>query len=125
MSATRKQRHEFIGLVYEHVTNAPDWPGMPRQFFAERMMGYAATLHRLAEEQCNGYQDFRGNWDEKATERSERKEKRIHSEVTELCKEFGCTPHFGGDPRGCVLVITVPDGYTNDWERRGICVPTS
>lgn len=123
MPATRKDRHEFIGLIYEHVANAPDWPGSPRQFFAERMMRYAATLHRLSEEQCNGYQTRDGRWDEKATERSERKEERIRAKVTEMCKSFGCTPHFGGDPRGCVLVIAVPDGYTNDWERRGICVP--
>lgn len=121
-----KHRHEFIQTLLLHLDQSGNWSwfkdGQP---FAEKLMRYGATLGRLAEEQCNGYQDYQGNWDEKATKASERKEERIRAKVIELCKQFGCTPVFQGDPRGNVLKIQVPDGYTNDWGREGICVPTS
>lgn len=127
--ATQKQRYEFIETLLTHL---PEFKG-PTTWswfndgkpFAEKLLRYGATLGRLAEEQCNGYQDRNGNWDEKATERSERKEERIERKVTELCAEWGCKPVFQGDPRGNTLKIQVPDGYTNDWGKEGICVPTS
>ena len=71
---SRKQRHEFIGLLYEHSPHR--WhetdPPMFIQKQAELLMRYAATLQRLAEEQCNGYQTFDGKWDEKRTQASEK-----------------------------------------------------
>ena len=93
--------------------------------FAQKLMRYGATLGRIAENQCNGYQTFDYKWDEKAAKRDEKKEARIQKDVIELCAMFGCVPVFQGDPRGNTLKIQVPDGYTNDWGREGICVPTS
>jgi hypothetical protein len=126
---SQKVRHEFIQTLLTHLPETIDgkqWSwfhdGQP---FAQKLMRYGATLGRLAEEQCNGYQTYDGRWDEKTTERSERKEARIRAKVTELCERFGCKPVFQGDPRGNVLKIQVPDGFTNDWGREGICVPTS
>src|SRR2546428_398416 len=117
--ATQKARQEFIRTLLEHLPNEINGTGWSwfadGQPFAKRLMRYGATLGRLAEEQCNGYQDWRGNWDEKASERSDKKEERIRRKVTELCARFGCKPVFQGDPRGNVLKIQVPDGYTNDW----------
>ena len=135
--AGRRVRHEFISTMYEHTPEIGDLQvfydqhrGMmsgssPYLWFFNRLLRYGTTLGRLAEEQCNGYQDWRGNWDEKATQRSERKEKRIKAKVTEICAWFGCKPVFQGDPRGNTLKIATPDGYTNDWGKEGICVPTS
>ncbi len=127
--ATTKQREEFIQTLLLHIpdkVNGREWSwfkdGRP---FAERLMRYGATLGRIAENQCNGYQDYQGNWDEKAAKREELKEERIQRKVTELCAQWGCKPVFQGDPRGNTLKIQVPDGYTNDWGREGICVPTS
>lgn len=131
--ATLKAREEFIGLMHEHVKplGTQTVGNLIRDevttitSFAQRLLRYGATLGRIAEDQCNGYRDWRGNWDEKAEKRAEAKETRIQNRVTELCKRFGCTPVFQGDPRGNVLKIVVPDGYTNDWGREGIGVPTS
>jgi len=128
---TAKARHEFIETLLMHIPDMipngkTSWSwftdGKP---FAEKLLRYGATLGRLAEEQCNGYQDYQGNWDEAASNRSDRKEIRIRTKVHELCKEFGCVAVFQGDPRGNVLKILPPDGYTNDWGRQGIGVPTS
>jgi len=90
---------------------------------AELLMRYSATLHRLAEELCNGYQDWQGNWDEKRTQAAERKQERIEKRAAEVAAAIGGQVITGGDPRGCVLKIVFPDGYTNDWGKEGICVP--
>lgn len=125
MSATRSERHEFIGLIYEN--SVYEWkdgdPAMFRQKQAEKLMRYAATLHRLAEELCNGYQDWQGNWDEKRTIQSEKKRDRIQQKAQECVQAIGGKAICKGDPRGCVLLVVFPNGYTNDWGREGICVP--
>lgn len=123
----RKERHEFIAMMYEHSPR--EWresdPPMYIQKQSELLMRYGATLKRLAEEQCNGYQDARGNWDSKQTELSEKKQTRIETKAQETAEAIGGKAIFQGDPRGCVLKIIFPDGYTNDWGKEGICVPTS
>ena len=137
--ATAKEREQFIETLLNHLPDVipgfkssqesrtgGQWSwfydGRP---FAKRIMRYGATLGRIAENQCNGYQDWKGNWNQRAADADEKKEARIQDKVTKLCTEFGCTPAFQGDPRGNTLKIQVPDGYTNDWGREGICVPTS
>ncbi len=50
---------------------------------------------------------------------------KMREKFIELCARFNCRAVFQGDPRGNTLKIAVPDGYTNDWGREGICVPTS
>ena len=49
-----------------------------------------------------------------------REEKRQHGIIERHCKEHELTPIYGGDPRGAVLIVTVPSGRTNDWGKRGI-----
>jgi hypothetical protein len=124
---SRKERHEFIAMMYEHSPH--EWnqndPPMFIQKQAELLMRYGATLHRLAEELCNGYQDYQGNWDAKRTEQSEKKQARIEAKATLVAEAIGGKAIFQGDPRGCVLKVIFPDGYMNDWGREGICVPTS
>lgn len=118
---TQKARWEFIHLMMKH-TKAPEGEV---QRAAMRLLRYGATLGRLAEDQCNGFQDWQGNWDEKAEKRAEAKEARILARAEKLCAAIGCKVVTQGDPRGNTLKIVVPDGYTNDWGREGICVPTS
>lgn len=124
---TRKARHEFIGLMYEHSPHkwqAAD-PPMFIQKQADKLMRYGATLGRLAEELCNGYQDWQGNWDGKRTVAAEKKQERIERKAAEAAEAIGGKAIFQHDPRGNVLKVLFPDGYTNDWRREGICVPTS
>jgi hypothetical protein len=126
--ATQKAREEFVGLIVAHAvgpTGIGSQDTRERINAAHRLLRYGATLGCIAERQCNGYQTFNYEWDEKAEKRDEAKEERIQSKVQKLCDAIGCTPVYQGDPRGNVLKIQVPDGYTNDWGREGICVPTS
>lgn len=119
--ATHKERAEFVALIQQHAGGDPN----RRLWFAERVMRYGATLGRIAENECNGHQTWDGRWDERAALRDEKKEERIQQHVLALCKEFECLPDFSGDPRGATLKIQVPSGFTNDWGKEGICVPTS
>jgi hypothetical protein len=137
---TQKARYEFISLLKKHtaVTPAnftantpklvPLVPLVPEEtveWVALRLLHYGATLGRIAENQCNGYQTWDYKWDEKAAKKDEEKEARIVARVEKLCELIGCKPIFQGDPRGNTLKIQVPDGYTNDWGNEGLCVPTS
>ena len=123
----RKERHEFIAMLYEHSPH--EWqasdPPMFIQKQAELLMRYGATLQRLAEELCNGYRDAQGNWDARHAELAEKKQERIEGKAAKVAQSIGGKVVTGGDPRGCVLKIIFPDGYTNDWGREGICVPTA
>lgn len=126
--ATQRDREEFVGLIVKHAvspTGIGSRDEQDRICVAQRLLRYGATLGRIAERQCNGHQTWDGRWDEIAAKRDDDKEERIQARVTKLCESIGCRPIFGGDPRGATLKIQVADGYTNDWGREGICVPTS
>lgn len=81
----------------------------------QRLMRYGSSYGRFQEMACN----------DQLTEQQMGKEQRLERAIDLLCKEFGATPKFSGDPRGNTVKIQVPDGYTNDWGKEGICVPTS
>ena len=134
--ASRKEREQFISLIAQHTGECSE---MTSFSFARRLMYYGATYGRVQEMACNA-PDFeydqnrpdaqernkrREYWWNKHIEDNERKEKRIEEKLIALCAKFSCKPVFGGDPRGNTIKIQVPDGYTNDWGREGICVPTS
>lgn len=86
----------------------------------EALIRYAGTLQRLAEKACN----------EVFTDADDRKQFSIEEKVKKLCAEMrdhsypAPVPVFSGDPRGCVLKIRVPDGFTDDGNGEGICVPS-
>lgn len=49
---------------------------------------------------------------------------KVRGEIETLAASLGCTGVvLGGDPRGCTVKLVLPDGYTNDWGREGLCVP--
>ena len=79
----------------------------------KRLMRYAATCQRLAETACN----------RELTVAEIRKEENIQMNIIAIVAPHDCSAHFGGDPRGCVVKLQVPDGYTNDWGNEGICIP--
>lgn len=86
----------------------------------EALMRYAATLQRL---------DIAT--DDAGLQKREMKTRRIKHHVSILLAGIAgvgtaemCQPVFFNDPRGAVLKIRVPSGYTNDMGREGICVPS-
>src|SRR5262245_53236986 len=119
MTAT-KAKLEFVHAMARHTR------ATVRQ--CEALMRYAATLQRLAEDDCNIPMDDtqRAKWNAKRL--------RIVRKVADICAEL-CGPQVTGpagyvvsvhsnDPRGAVLKIRVPDGWTNDFGGEGICVPS-
>jgi len=108
-NATTKDKMEFAFHMARHSKATPHQ--------VQRLMRYGATLNRLATKQCN----------EPWTDADQKKRDSIKAQVAKVCKEIGdCTgAECSNDPRGACLKITVADGFTNDWGREGICVPTS
>lgn len=104
---TTKAKLEFVHAMARHTR------ATVRQ--CEALMRYAATLQRLAEAACN----------REMTQREILQEERIMAKVIAITAELELElPVFSDDPRGAVLKIRVPDGYTNDLGGEGICVPS-
>lgn len=81
----------------------------------QAIMRYGTTYGNLAEEQCN----------RQFTDEDYAKRDRIKAQLRKLCESIGVSPVFQNDPRGNTVKIAVRDGYTTDWGREGISVPTS
>lgn len=48
----------------------------------------------------------------------------LKKRIAKLAEKVGASGIItGGDPRGCVVKLTWPDGATNDWGKEGWCVP--
>jgi hypothetical protein len=100
---------------------------------------HAQTHHRIAENDCNGYADSLGNWDELAAERADRKRAQIEARITALVAtlplcgapnlrkaRYPLGVKFQGDPRGATVKITLPSDWRHlgdDWAGESICVP--
>src|SRR5262249_10274383 len=112
---TTKAKLEFVHAMARHTR------ATVRQ--CEALMRYAATLQRLAEDDCNIPTNDAG------LDKRDRKRTRIYEHINQVCAEINfpvSTPLvaiFSNDPRGAVLKIRVPDGYTDDFGGEGICVP--
>jgi hypothetical protein len=133
-NCSQKHRFEFIHLFMKHA-NLNGSTELDLNHAAQRLLRYGATLGRIAEQDCNGpnppnglsaeqYNRIQERW-EKFMDGEHAKEERIESKVREICTRFGCKPVFSGDPRGCVLKIAMPDGYSNSFGGDGLCVPTA
>ncbi len=104
-----KDREDFIATMVAEGLNAD---------CARTILRHAATLQRLAEEECNT-----GRVDGRLVNRHEEAIRLICANAyVEPGKRFEAT--FQGDPRGAVVKLKVPSGRTNDWGQTGICVPT-
>jgi len=62
-------------------------------------------IHRINEQDCNGYSDFKGNWDEKAEQRAEKRKQKLLKKASELAESLGFKIYLQGDPRGIALYL--------------------
>lgn len=108
MSATTRDKLEFVYAMAKHSTAT--------HHDCQRLLRYGATYQRLMTDACNV---------PNLGERYLRKVERTKAAIRKLCDSFGCTAKLSGDPRGCTVKVTVPDGYANDFDNEGICVPTA
>ena len=114
--ATRRKREEFIAILTRELHNESIGEVLA---FAEMLMRLSATYLRLQENFCNV------DMTEIQEKAHEAKESRTEKRIVGICKPYGITPVFSGDPRGATVKLKVPSGHTNDWGETGICVPTS
>jgi hypothetical protein len=106
-TATSKDKMEFAFAMARHSTATLNQ--------IQRLLRFGATHGRLAETECN----------RQLTDAEIRKQENIQMDIIAICAELEIEARFSGDPRGNTVKIAVADGYTNDWGREGICVPTS
>jgi len=124
-----KERQEFVALMLRERVPVD---------VARAVMRHAATIQRLAAAACNG--DYPCDNGERTVKPCSRCEAgyvpsaltpaglcsscRHADAITRLLTPFNVKPSFQGDPRGACVKLIAPSGYTNDWGRQGICVPT-
>jgi hypothetical protein len=105
----REQYNEYVF----RVCSALDIDRQDYLLFRRR----GATLHRLYEEQCNGYQDYKGDWSERLTQESEAKEQRLYDLVENQARELGLYVYFQTDPRGATIYLDKEPVPENNYTR--------
>ena len=76
---------------------------------AELLQRISRSLHRLDENLCNGYQDYKGNWDEAAEKRAEKREERLEKQGKEIAEKYGLIFYHQSDPRGWSVYLVKPE----------------
>lgn len=92
--------------------------GAPANKTQARELIRLATRHlKIMVDYCNGADIYGPDGEPRARLARNRKQ------ITDICREIGCQPIFSGDPWGCTVKLTLPDGYADDWGKEGFCVP--
>ena len=111
MPISRKDHAEFYFYMSRHTQATPAQ--------CERLLRYAATLHRLDVERCN----------QPETDADRRKVERVQGHVWRVLDDMSrqpnkVTPYFTFEPMAPPFVIVVPDGFSNyHGDVRGIVCP--
>lgn len=87
--------------------------GITREEY-DKFLFIGNKLHRIYEAQCNGFQDWQGNWNEEASNKADEKEKKLNEKAEALAKEKGLYIFFQSDPRGATIYLDKePIPYNN------------
>lgn len=93
-----------------------------RDAVALRKLGRAAK--RVAESRCNGIERYDAtakrrlaSWTDEDEGRANRADGRTLAKAEVVAKRYGATVHLQGDPRGCVLKLTLASGRSNSFDR--------
>jgi len=112
--ATSKEREEFIAVVAWELHNGARGDLQGALELARFLLRSEATLHRLAEEDCN----------RALTPAEVSREERLIERVRTACEAHGIGVTFNGDPRGSSIKLRLPSGRANDFGGEGYyCVP--
>jgi glutathione synthase/RimK-type ligase-like ATP-grasp enzyme len=99
-----------------HISHVMQALGITRKDY-KRFLIIGNKLHRINENQCNGYQDINGNWDQAASDAEEIIEEQLKNKATQMAKELGLYIFFQTDPRGATIYLDkeeIPyNNYTN------------
>lgn len=136
MSATQKQRDVFIGrMVHEYAGTLSVEEVVAA---VRRILRLGVRYRRLQEAYCNddwpaghGQRNVavcprcESTWDPATVRKDGCLNCRTEAAVVATAQRLGCGVVFQGDPRGATIKLVLPSGYTDDWAREGLCVPTS
>ena len=78
----------------------------------EKLNKAGKRLHRLNEKQCNGFQDYKGNWDQKASDSAEKQVTHLIEIIKGICKAHDWDVEINTDPRGWPLKVEIPIRWT-------------
>lgn len=87
----------------------------------ERLVSIGKSLHRIYENQCNGFVDYRGNWDEVASQKADKRENKLTNEAGLIANNLGVYIYFQTDPRGATIYIDNEPIPENNYTR-AICL---
>ena len=73
--------------------------------YALELRTIATKLHRISENQCNGYQTHDFKPDHARENKDERAEKRLAARLHAVAEVFGFYVVMQGDPRGCAVQL--------------------
>jgi hypothetical protein len=76
--------------------------------FAERyktLSKISRKIKKININQCNGYKDKSGNWDEEAEKSDTRKEAKLLNKASEIAQAIGLKVYHQEDPRGRSLYL--------------------
>ena len=115
--------HKFLDMFY----NYPKTTGTEIRDLLDQLHRAETTLHRIAENECNGHPrtvtEYRDGKmyrysveDEKWAARDAKKEANTQKRVIELLKPYGIEVRFNGDPRGGSIRMLLPDHSSNGWD---------
>lgn len=125
MYQTKKDREYRQWVTNKVKENAPD--NVYYRTEITNLFRLSKQIHRIDEQDCNGYQDYQGNWDEAAELREDKRRERLLTRAAEYAKRIGYTIYHQGDPRGCSLYL-IPAGETENIDSRynsiGIAIPS-
>jgi hypothetical protein len=117
----KKQREEWARTENAFIEESPRVFGemsyQGRIAVLDSLHRYEATLNRISENACNGW-DITGRGDEskELRERDEKKAVRVAARVRELAERLGFKVNFNGDPRGGSIRFKLPSGRSNGWD---------
>lgn len=90
------------------VTNS-EWSIHEAAVRAHHAVAFARQLRKAFERQCNGYADHKGNWDQRAADRDDRRIARLESQlVNQLPLPLQAKLTIQRDPRGAAASLDVP-----------------
>jgi hypothetical protein len=129
---TKVQMREYAKTMEQFSLEAPGLTWSHIQTLVDHLHRYETTLHRIAENDCNGHPRMKTEIrdgkrctfeveDPEWAARDAKKEARIQKNVRAIAQELGFSVQFNGDPRGGAIRFVLPSGASNgDGETWGI-----
>jgi hypothetical protein len=116
MNFTRQQREEY-NIHRANACEGLKITGSKYNWFRR----YGQTLHKIYENQCNGYQNDYGKEDQKEAAADEREEQVINDALQAEAQNLGLFLFLQTDPRGATVYLNT-EAMTPSNYNQGYCI---